>query len=139
MKRFWDKVDRSGDCWEWTASKDSHGYGRIKIGGKFIIASRFAFGLDNIPEGMCVCHRCDNPGCCRPSHLFIASHVDNMIDMSIKGRAPRGERCGAAKLCELDVLLIRDIDSAQQKIADWFGVGQTQISRIKRKEQWGHL
>lgn len=91
---FWKKVDiRSGDaCWEWKSAKNSTGYGLhgIKIDGKgrCFLAHRVAWVLRNgqIPAGMCVCHRCDNPSCVNPAHLFLGTNLDNVRDMDSKGR-----------------------------------------------------
>ena len=103
-ERFWPKVDKRGpdECWPWTASRNVTGYGKFSVGGKggWINASRAAWGFANgapAPEGMLVCHRCDNPPCCNPAHLFLGTPKDNMRDMIAKGRqdwsnAPRGDR-----------------------------------------------
>lgn len=91
MKRFWDKVDIKGpdDCWEWQRSLNNGGYGRSHFNGKQIKAHRLSFLLTHheIPEGMLVLHKCDNPKCVNPDHLFLGTHYDNMQDMKAKGRA----------------------------------------------------
>lgn len=89
-ERFWAKVDRRGpdECWEWRAGKNRTGYGLFGVdkGSKLShrIALRFS-GVD-VPDGMFVCHRCDNPPCCNPAHLFLGTQFDNMRDCSAKGR-----------------------------------------------------
>lgn len=88
--RFWRHVDKSGDCWVWTArrAKGSKGYGLTTIGRVTVKAHRLSWQLANgpIPSGLHVCHRCDNPPCVRPDHLFLGTHQDNMADKVRKGR-----------------------------------------------------
>jgi len=91
VKRFWDKVDKTGECWIWTASKYLNGYGQFRFDGKNWGAHRMAWLLTNgeIPDGMLVCHTCDNPSCIRPAHLFIGTQKQNMRDCIDKGRQYR--------------------------------------------------
>lgn len=86
--RFWDKVDRSGDCWLWTGAKFSGGYGHFNSNGFNHLAHRFAWELENgpIPDGLILLHACDNPSCVRVSHLTLGTHEDNARDMVAKGR-----------------------------------------------------
>lgn len=91
--RFWMRVDKSDECWIWTAGRGDHGYGGLKNDeGRSVSAHRFSYELHHgpIPEGMVVCHRCDNPPCVRPDHLFLGSPADNVQDMFQKGRAVSG-------------------------------------------------
>jgi hypothetical protein len=94
IARFWSKVDKSGECWLWTKAHVTAGYGETSIGRHILYTHRVAFELTygSIPEGLFVCHRCDNPGCVRPEHLFTGSHTDNMRDMMAKGRGVKTER-----------------------------------------------
>ena len=90
--RFWAMVNKTKRCWIWTGSKHPRGYGQLVIGTRtnrrVVLAHRFAWELKHgpIPAGKNACHRCDNPQCVRPSHLFLGSQSDNMRDMYRKGR-----------------------------------------------------
>lgn len=97
IERFWTRVSKSDDfdsCWEWTGTKDKDGYGKLSIGGrkvnggKIYTAHRLSWMLNYgvIPNGLWVLHRCDNPCCCNPKHLFLGTVKDNVDDMRAKGR-----------------------------------------------------
>lgn len=93
-ERFWEKVDKSGDCWIWLAARHGSGYGNfmVKKGvleGAHRVSFRLTFGA--IPDGLQVLHRCDNRVCVRPDHLFAGTQHDNMHDMISKGRAAIGD------------------------------------------------
>ncbi len=130
-RRFWAKVNISRGCWEWTATKNSNGYGNFGFAGETRIASRFAWvatrGL--IPDGLFVCHRCDNRTCVRPSHLFLGTCAENLADMRIKGRRP-------PKLTGSDKEEVKRRYLAggvrQVELGDAFGVSQNYISRLVR-------
>lgn len=104
-ERFWSKVDRGGGpdaCWLWTAHKTRGGYGQLRVDGHQATAHRVSWELAHGPippghgyHGTCVLHRCDNPPCCNPSHLFLGTNADNMADMKAKGRQARGDTHGA--------------------------------------------
>lgn len=150
---FWDHVEKSLEpdgCWEWSGARmgGTHRYGQIRIKGKTIYAHRLSFEAHVAPlvEGQFVLHRCDNPPCIRPEHLFAGSAKDNAQDMLRKGRARNQTRCGSknnhAKLTEQQVREIRGRYAAgdrQTALAAEFGVTQANISVIVRGEGWKHV
>jgi hypothetical protein len=97
------KVDKRGDdeCWEWKASKSSFGYGKFSYAGSMRVAHRFIWIHSNgpIPSGLLVCHKCDNPGCVNPRHLFLGTSFDNTHDCMNKGRFPTGTRRKPRDFC----------------------------------------
>lgn len=136
-KRFWSKVDvgELDECWEWLAGKSAGGYGKFSIHYETWMAHRVVWILTYgpIPEGLCVCHHCDNKSCCNPYHLFLGTRGDNNRDAMRKGRKSK-------KLTEDDVREIREIyadnTQTQQDIADEFDVRVSQINKILRGRQW---
>ena len=169
-QRFWSKtklalMPRPGmptPCLEWTASRrDAGKYGQFGIDGKSYSTHRIAWEIENgkIPDGLCVLHRCDNPICVRPDHLFVGTNSDNSADMVAKGRqnTPHGPRHGThthpeshargsehpnAKLNETTVVRIfalRSSGRTQQAIADEFGVSQSLIHRVLFGKRWAHV
>jgi hypothetical protein len=149
---FWSKVDKSGECWVWTASCGSTGYGQISVKRRAISAHRFSYELANGPipsgdgyHGTCVLHRCDNRRCVNPAHLFLGTARDNAHDRDTKGRArpARGTANLNAKLNETEVLQVRRLALAkeftQRQIGALFGVSQKTISRIALGIRWRHL
>lgn len=96
-ERFWRYVDRSGGptaCWPWTGGRNRDGYGSFSIASRYVGAHRYAVTLAGavLGAGDEVCHRCDNPPCCNPSHLFVGTHADNCRDTAAKGRNPMSAR-----------------------------------------------
>lgn len=143
--RFWVKVAKSDGCWTWTAGRHEYGYGVFgDRNHKVIYAHRYSYELafGSIPDGLFVLHKCDNPPCVRPDHLFLGTHDDNMEDSAKKGRK-KGERACYVKLTEPQVQLIRQrFDSGLEscgQIANDFPVGKSQVWLIGRRKLWSHL
>lgn len=138
---FWAKVDQSGECWEWTAARNRSGYGRCGWHGHPMLAHRWAYELTygQIPAGRLVCHRCDNPPCVRPDHLFLGSPRDNAADAVAKNRLPAGERSPRAKLSNESVREIRSLQGRlpQKEVAARFGVHKSIIYGIWKGRRWG--
>lgn len=94
--RIRSKVALRGECWEWTASTDPRGYGRVWDGARSALAHRVIFQLVHritVGPDVVICHHCDNPSCVRPSHLFAGTQQDNLNDMKAKGRQPYHSVC----------------------------------------------
>lgn len=144
--RFWAKVRKAGpdECWEWTASKFGHGYGQIARGGEHggvMPAHRASYEIEHgpIPRTIWVLHRCDNPGCVNPRHLFLGTVADNNRDRDQKGRTANGLTGRAQKLTAADVRTVVHLYASgvsQEKMAPRFGVAQTTISAILRGRSW---
>lgn len=99
LRRFWQKVERTDWCWNWTGGLDDHGYGRIKIAGSAVKAHRFAYELLHgpLPSEVLVLHRCDNRRCVRPDHLFEGDQLANVEDAKAKGRCRGNAGLGEPK------------------------------------------
>ena len=127
-------VTQSG-CWEWVKTSRGNGYGCIAQDGRLLSAHRISFELyhGSVPEGAFVCHRCDNPKCVNPGHLFAGTPADNTRDMHEKGRcnAPSGPRHHAAKLSSEDVSAVRNASESLSEIASRFGVDPSTVWKIK--------
>jgi hypothetical protein len=152
--RFWQKVNKSGptpahfpqigNCWIWIASGQR--YGKIRRSGIYVLAHKISWELANgpVPSGMCVLHRCDNPKCVRPDHLWLGTLLDNVRDRELKRRHPHlnspprayGEKNPAAKLTQKQVQSILKMRGRQVDIGRRFGVAQTTVSRIKLGQSW---
>lgn len=133
-------------CWIWNGAVTGRGYGVLGSNrSNRFLAHRFSYihFIGDIPDGMYVCHRCDNPLCVNPCHLFLGSPQDNMDDMVRKGRSVRGERVSGAKLREVQV---REIKQAllvgappAREIAARYGVDVSLIHKIRQGRAWKWL
>lgn len=146
-KKFWGKVDvgHPVDCWEWLATKNNYGYGKFHLSGKTWLAHRAAWILifGPIPKGFCVLHRCDNPPCCNPSHLFLGTRGDNIRDAARKGRMASGEEHYQSKLTEEEVLEIHKLYDTSEwtlaGLAEEYGVSTGTIGRVLSGKTWSWL
>lgn len=155
QERFSEKVspEPMSGCWLWTGAADPNGYGHIRAGGKKmpqVGAHRVAWELANgtIPDGLFVCHRCDNPACVNPAHLFLGTSGDNMRDKVRKGRCgdtrahrvARGSGHHKAKLNEETVVDVKRLLSegrlTQKEIGRRFGISQTAVHYINIGRNW---
>lgn len=152
-ERFWSKVDKDGPicralgpCWLWLAAL----WGTTRYGkfgpdhGASILAHRYSWELayGAIPEGMKVLHKCDNPQCVNPAHLFLGTTADNAADMIRKGRNRTGERHHAAKLSREAVEAIREAAGSgvpQVDLARQHGVSEATISSIVLRHTWAKV
>lgn len=140
---FWAKVDKSGGadaCWLWTAYRCRKTYGRFNWNGyqqnDHRVAYQILFG--DIPEGLIVCHRCDNPPCVNPAHLFLGTPLENMLDKIAKDRCnlPSGLQHWKGKLSDAQIAEIRRRAASgkvkQRNLAKEFGVSPQRINDIVR-------
>jgi hypothetical protein len=149
------RAGRLGRCWVWRGSRRGGRYGQVHFKGKNWLVHRLMWTVEfgPIPKGLCVCHRCDNLVCCRPSHLFLGTNAQNSADMVVKGRQasgdrnasrlypdrrPRGERHGRAKLSDADVAAIRREyatgETSLRRLGRDYGVTYNRIHQIVHRQ-----
>ena len=145
---FWRNVHKTKTCWIWIGGIRVRNYGAMRFNGIQWLAHRLAWTLINgkIPKGLFVLHTCDNPPCVRPSHLFLGTQKDNVLDMETKGRGRhlgvQGIRHGMAKMTEDQVREIRskcETGIPQNTVAKEFNISKMAVSRIVRRESWRYL
>jgi hypothetical protein len=158
---FWDHVEKSDGCWIWTGSRRAFGYGRTIVNGRPIAAHRAAWEQTHgpIPDGLLLLHTCDNPPCVRPDHMALGTQIDNLRDMTAKGRRAvgdrhpshlnpalrQGERHGGHLLSESDVITIRNSTirgfrrGDLTKLAKTHGVTVSAIWDVVHGKSWRHL
>ena len=146
---FWAKVNKTAGCWLWTGRVFRSGYGMAWFSGRHQLAHRVSYQLQNgpIPAGnqrddaTCVLHRCDNPTCVNPSHLWLGSQSENVADRDSKGRqkTPHGEHHKLSKLTADQVIRIRSDSRLLRLVASDYGVSMNLICRIKKRQTWAHV
>lgn len=127
-------------CWEWQYGL-TDGYGRFTFNNKIYLAHRYSYELHigPIPNGLYVCHHCDNRKCVNPNHLFLGTHDDNMKDKLSKNRSAKGINHGLSKLTNAQVLEIRNSNESQINLAKKYNVTKTAICLIKNRKRWDHI
>jgi hypothetical protein len=147
-ERFHDRVAAAGpdDCWLWTGGRLPAGYGALwdKRINNNRATHRLAWELANgpIPDGLWVLHRCDNPPCCNPAHLFLGTQAENDADRTVKGRSSRGDHHPDSKLSEQVVPEIRRRFAAGEHARDLaveYGVSSTTLWQAATGKTWRHV
>jgi hypothetical protein len=130
-------------CWLWVGAWGGDGYGYFRIGRRLAHSQRMSYELFRGPlNGLWALHKCDNPPCVNPDHLFLGTQDDNMDDSARKGRQQRGSRHWQAKLTEDDVRAIRALRAEGTKprtLSEMFSIDTSQISRICSRHIWRHI
>jgi len=146
-QQYWTFVEKTDGCWKWKGSKNKFGYGAFRFHKRMMMAHRVSWEIHNGPilQGIQVLHKCDNPECSRPDHLFLGNQSENMVDCVEKGRknTAKGERHAKAILREEDVLQIRSLCQSglqsRHEIARSFNVSYASITDIVLRRSWRHL
>lgn len=140
---FESLLDKSGDCWTWQGRRSEKGYG-LFYSGRVWRAHRYAYETYVGPIGdLHVLHKCDNPPCCNPAHLFLGTPADNAADKAMKGRTGKEKRRGSvngnAKLNEELVRFIRNSELGPVELSKKIGVNRCTIRSIRNYETWSHV
>ncbi len=143
-ERFWRHVNKDGPvirpelgpCWVWFGG-ENQGYGVFNRDGSLILAHRYSWIMHNgpIPEGLYVCHMCDNPACVRPDHHFLGTQKENMHDARAKGRMRNRNK----RLTPSEILLIRSAEGTLEQVAHRFGTAVSTVLNIRKRRTWREL
>ena len=141
---LWVNYSASNGCWEWTGSKDGGGYGMAFVDGVMVKSHRYSweYYFGSIPSGLWVLHKCDNPACINPEHLFLGTNGDNMKDKVKKERQSRlfGDKNGRCVMTKDLVIELRQLYASgkfsYRDLVGRFNISQTQVARIIKKESW---
>lgn len=142
VDRFWEKVEKTDQCWEWTGGTGkTSGYGVFEYCGKQTQPHRIVWELAHGPivAGLYVCHRCDNRLCVRLDHLFLGTPKENTADMIAKGRVARGDRMPQTRLTPDDVRAIRASSENYKIIAARYGIRDMYVYEIRSRRVWKHI
>lgn len=136
-ERFWEKVEKGPGCWRWTGATRGGDYGVFRVGGRdvpMVQAHRVAYELEKgpIPDGQVVCHRCDNPACVRPDHLFAGSQSENIRDQLKKGRHRSQRHRYPSRLSDEQIKAIQASSLSQASLGRRYGVSRSYIGLIKQ-------
>lgn len=143
--RFYDRVKKvPSGCWEWTGFRQRNGYGLMLINYRSERAHRYSYEIHKgpIPKGLCVLHKCDNPPCVNPDHLFLGTRKDNSLDMHAKHRnnQPKGEASAVSKLTDKAVRNIRkNSHLPASSFVEKYGVTRATIYAVRQKRTWKHV
>jgi transcriptional regulator with XRE-family HTH domain len=142
--RFWAKVSKGEECWEWRGTTHKDGYAQFMVAGAWYPAHRVSYtlALGPIPDGLLVCHKCDVRRCVRPDHFFLGTDADNARDKVEKGRQQRGEAVHLAKLTEADVVKARGMVAAgmsRTDVAGLLGVSREAVTFAVAGKHWKHV
>lgn len=142
---FWALVGQEAPeaCWEWDGRRNEKGYGTLSFAGRFARAHRVAWELTYgpIPDGMVICHRCDNPPCCNPAHLFLGTQLENIADREAKGRGsvpPSRAKFTAGQVRQIRAEYERGLVT-QQSLADRWGISRGNLSKILTRRLYTHV
>ena len=140
LERFSKGIRVTPGCWLWLKSKDTKGYGLLRVNGKQEKTHRVSYRLfvGPIPDGLHICHRCDTPACVNPDHLFTGTNKENMEDRERKGRGVRqfGEAHHNAKITMDIARAIRTDSRKQREIGAAYGISQHTVWQVKQNIIW---